>query len=65
MGVSEVKFKNKLDSYTLETSKNYLIHNYLRNGRVRVNTLFTKFLYFSVRKTIAKLQKVYSQKQNF
>ena len=30
--------KKKLDSFTLETSKNYLIHNFLRNGRVRVNS---------------------------
>ena len=36
MGVSEVRFK-KLDSFTLETSKNYLIRNFLRNGRLRVN----------------------------
>ena len=35
-GVSEVRFK-KLDSFTLETSKNHLIHNFLRNGRLRVN----------------------------
>ena len=35
-GVSEVWFK-KLDSFTLETSKNHLIRNFLRNGRLRVN----------------------------
>ena len=34
-GVSEVRFK-KLDSFTLETSKNHLIRNFLRNGRLRV-----------------------------
>ena len=34
-GVSEVQLK-KLDSFTLETSKNHLIRNFLRNGRVRV-----------------------------
>ena len=34
-GVSEVRFK-KLDFFTLETSKNHLIHNFLRNGRLRV-----------------------------
>ena len=28
----------KLDSFTLETSKNHLIRNFLRNGRVRVNS---------------------------
>ena len=33
--------KKKLNSFTLETSKNNLIRNFLRNGRVRVNpTLF-------------------------
>ena len=37
-GVSEVRLK-KLDSFTLETSKNHLIRNFLRNGRVRVNKL--------------------------
>ena len=36
-GVSEVRFKKKLDSFTLETSKNHLIRNFLRNGRPRVN----------------------------
>ena len=34
--VSEVRLK-KLDSFTLETSKNLLISNFLRNGRLRVN----------------------------
>ena len=34
-GVSEVRLK-KLDSFTLETSKNHLIRNFLRNGRVGV-----------------------------
>ena len=37
-GVSEVRFK-KLDSFTLETSKNNLIRNFLRNGRLRVKSL--------------------------
>ena len=27
----------KLDSFTLEMSKNHLIHTFLRNGRLRVN----------------------------
>ena len=36
-GVSEVRYKKKLDSFTLVTSKNHLIRNFLRNGRVRVN----------------------------
>ena len=35
-GVSEVRLK-KLDSFTLEASKNLLISNFLRNGRLRVN----------------------------
>ena len=34
-GVSAVRLK-KLDSFTLETSKNHLIRNFLRNGLVRV-----------------------------
>ena len=34
-GVSEVRLK-KIDSFTLETSKNYIIRNILRNGRLRV-----------------------------
>ena len=29
--------KKKLDSFTLEMSKNNLIRNFLRNGRLRVN----------------------------
>ena len=37
MGVSDVRFK-KLDSLTLEKSKNHLIRNFLRNGRLRVKT---------------------------
>ena len=38
-GVSEVRFKKKLDSFTLETSKNQLIRNFLRYGRVRVKIM--------------------------
>ena len=30
----------KLDLFTLETSKNHLIRNFLRNGRVRVNEYY-------------------------
>ena len=30
----------KLDSFTLETSKNHLIRNFLRNGRLRFNRHF-------------------------
>ena len=36
-GVSEVRFYKKLDSFTLETSENHLIRNFLRNERMRVN----------------------------
>ena len=39
-GVSEVRLK-KLDSFTLETSKNHFIRNFLRNGRVRVKPFMT------------------------
>ena len=35
-GVSEVRLK-KLDSFTLQTSKNHLIRNCSRNERLRVN----------------------------
>ena len=31
--------KKKLDSFTLETSRNHLIRNFMRNGRVRVKFL--------------------------
>ena len=39
----------KLDSFTLETSKNPLIHSFLRNGRPRVKraTLRVNFLFLS------------------
>ena len=40
MGVSEVRLKKKLDSFTLEMSKNHLIRNFLRNGRLRVKMGF-------------------------
>ena len=43
-GVSEVRFKEKLDSFTSETSKNHHIRNFLRNGRLRV-----KFMNFNLR----------------
>ena len=39
-GVSEVRFK-KIDSFTFDTSKNHLIRNFLRNGRVRVKRCCT------------------------
>ena len=31
----------KLDSFTLETSKNHLIRTFLRNGRLRVNHIIS------------------------
>ena len=37
-GVSDVRFK-KLDSFTLETSKNHLVRIFLRNGRLRVKLI--------------------------
>ena len=37
--VIEVRLK-KIDSCTVETSKNHLIRNLLRNGRVRVSFLW-------------------------
>ena len=41
----------KIDSFTLETSKNHLMRNFLRNGRLRVN-LNNKFklVQFAVKK---------------
>ena len=38
-GGYQLDFK-KLDSFTLETSKNHLIRNFLRIRRVRVNKVF-------------------------
>ena len=38
-GVIEVRLKEKLDSFNLETSKNNLIRKFLRNGRVRVKII--------------------------
>ena len=42
----------KVDSFTLETSKNHLIHSFLRNGRLRVNVtaslIFTIFSHLTV-----------------
>ena len=52
-GVSEVRFK-KNDSFTLETSKNHLIRNFLRNGRLRVKNLIVVFFVSSL--TILKLR---------
>ena len=50
----------KLDSFTLETSKNHLIRNFLRNGRVMVNdqkinlVLLRDFLNSEINKQIQK-----------
>ena len=38
----------KLDSFTLETSKNHLIRNFLRDGRVRVNVTVSFEKFFSI-----------------
>ena len=38
----------KLDSFTLETSKNHLIRNFLRNGRGRVNVTVSVEKFFSI-----------------
>ena len=40
--------KKKLDFFTLETSKNHLIRNFLRNGRVRVNVKVSVEKFFSI-----------------
>ena len=42
IGVSEVRLK-KLDSITLEMSKNHLIRTFLRNGHLRVNIIYDYF----------------------
>ena len=34
----------KLDSFTVETSKNHLIRNFLRNGRLRVKQVYSFFV---------------------
>ena len=44
MWASEVRLK-KLDSFTLETSKNYLIRNFLCNGRLRVKNRYNEGYY--------------------
>ena len=33
----KMRIKNRDRTFTLETSKNHLIRNFLRNGRMRVN----------------------------
>ena len=45
MGSGEVRFKKKLDSFTLETSKTHLIRSFLRNGRLRVNIIYLEKVY--------------------
>ena len=45
-GVFEVRFK-KIDSFTLETSRNQLLHKFLRNGRVRVKIILHSEFGFS------------------
>ena len=52
--VSEVRFK-KLDTFTLETSKNHLIRNFLRNGRVRIKWSKPKEYVFMIFRIIPKI----------
>ena len=61
-GVSEVRFIKKLDSFTLETSEDHLIRNFLRNRHVRVKISleidsFQKWPQFSL-KMIINCQKI-------
>ena len=68
-GVSEVRFKKKLVSFTLETWKNHLIRNFLHNRRVglicnEINRLFDfyyvsmlhhlKVIFFSIKQDLEK-----------
>ena len=48
-GVSEVRFKKKLDTFTLETSKKHHIRNFLRNGRLRVMVRYFSMQFFYVK----------------
>ena len=41
----------KLDLFTLETSKNHLIRNFLRNERLRVNTEISKLFFLILPKS--------------
>ena len=58
-GVSDIRLK-KLDSVTLETSKNHLIRNFMRNERVRVEGYVIKYYFVKTskrhkRSSIAKI----------
>ena len=53
-GVSEVRFKKKTDSMTLEMSKNHLIRSILRNGRLRVNVTLVRREQLSSRSQLVK-----------
>ena len=44
----------KLDSFTLEMSKNYLIRNFLRKGRLRVKWQSNSSSFNEVRKVMTK-----------
>ena len=56
-GVNEVRFKKKLDSFTSEASKNHLIRNFLRNGRLRVKKISNPKKYFLL--TVYYLKKIF------
>ena len=64
MGGSEVRIK-KLDPFTLEMSKNHLICNFLRNGRLRVNLILFEVRgknYHNIIKDLFKPQAPVAQK---
>ena len=44
-GVSEVRFKKKLDSFTLETSESHLIRNFLPNCKFSILQKKTQLLH--------------------
>ena len=50
----------KLDSFTLKTSKNHLISNFLRNDRVRVK----RFLFYRTPESYIQLYKNYEIDHN-
>ena len=45
----------KLDSFTLETSKNKLIRNFMRNGHVRSNDQFMKLFSMKAHEDLIRL----------
>ena len=55
----------KLDSFTSEASKNHLIRNFLRNGRLRVNKKIKSSFWQTLSYDIAKVKLTYFQKKLF